>query len=198
VPDDHRPDDHGHDHGHGHGHDHDRLDEDRHDDDIRPFAEAGRPPRHGRTFQRNRLRLGLVIAAIAGLVAFVLLQGLGSATTYFRNADEAVADRASLGTDRFRLQGTVVEGSRRQVGDTVEFSVSYECAVVPVVHRGDPPELFKEGIPVVLEGAFAERGNAYQSDRIFVRHTEEYSTERLEAAERDGCAGAAGEQAAGS
>ena len=184
VPGDDRPDD------------DDRHHDDRNDDDIRPFAEAGRAPHRGRAFQRNRLRLGLVIAAIAGLVAFVLLQGLGSATTYFRNADEAVADRASLGTDRFRLQGTVVEGSRRQVDDTVEFAVSYECAVVPVVHRGDPPELFKEGIPVVLEGAFSQTGDAYQSDRIFVRHTEEYSTERLEAAERDGCA--AGEQAAGS
>ena len=185
VPDDHRPDEHG-------------LDDDRHDDDIRPFAEAGRPPRHGRTFQRNRLRLGLVIAAVAGAIAFLLLQGLGSATTYFRNADEAVEGRSALGDDRFRLQGTVVEGSRRQVGETVQFVVAYDCAFVPVVLRGDPPELFKEGIPVVLEGAFAERGDAYQSDRIFVRHTEEYSTERLEAAERDECAGAAGEQAAGS
>jgi cytochrome c-type biogenesis protein CcmE len=129
------------------------------------------------------------------VIAFVLLQGLGSATTYFRNADEAVADRSSLGTDRFRLQGTVV-GRPQKVGETVEFSVAYDCAVVPVVHRGDPPELFKEGIPVVLEGAFAPTGDAYESDRIFVRHTEEYSTERLEAAERDEC-GAAG-QAAGS
>ncbi len=164
--------------------------DERDDDDIRPFAEAGRPPRPGRAFQRNRLRLGLVIAAIAGVIAFLLLQGLGSATTYFRNADEAVAGRASLGTDRFRLQGTVVEGSRRTVGQTVEFSVAYNCAFVPVVHRGDPPELFKEGIPVVLEGAFGGTGTTYESDRIFVRHTSEYRTEeseRLELATSDVC-----------
>ena len=174
-------------------------DDDRPDDDIRPFAEAGRPPRGGRRFQRNRLRLGLVVAAIAGVIAFLLLQGLGSATTYFRNADEAVADRAELGTDRFRLQGTVVEGSRRSVGEAVEFSVAYDCAFVAVRHRGDPPELFKEGIPVVLEGAFAAGGDVYESDRIFVRHTSEYRTEeseRLQLAARDQCGSS--EQAAGS
>lgn len=170
---------------------------DRDDDDIRPFSEAGGPARRGRTFQRSRLRLGLVIAVVAGAIAFLLLQGLGSATTYFRNADEAVADRSALGTDRFRLQGTVVEGSRRQVGETVEFTVAYDCAFVPVVHRGDPPELFKEGIPVVLEGAFATTG-PYESDRILVRHTSEYRTEesdRLALAAAEQCPGATVEAA---
>lgn len=171
---------------------------DRDDDDIRPFAEAGRGPRSGRSFQRNRLRLGLVIAAVAGAIAFILLQGLGSATTYFRNADEALADKMALGTDRFRLQGTVVVGSRHQVGDSVEFVVAYDCEFVPVVHRGDPPELFKEGIPVVLEGSFAEGAETYESDRIFVRHTSEYRTEesdRLALAAADSCPGATGEAA---
>lgn len=158
-------------------HDHDL---ERDDDDIRPFAEAGRPRREGRTFQRNRLRLGAVIAVIAGAVAFLLLQGLGSATTYFRNADEAVDQREALGDDRFRLQGTVVEGSVRRDGEAVAFQVAYDCAFVPVRHVGDPPELFKEGIPVVLEGSYAGAGEVYASDRILVRHTSEYRTEEAE------------------
>lgn len=152
----------------------------RDDDDIRPFAEAGRPQRPGRGFQRNRLRLGLVIAAVAGAIAFLLMQGLGSATTYFRNADEAVEQRAALGDDRFRLQGTVVEGTLRSQGEVVEFEVAYHCAFVPVRHRGDPPELFKEGIPVVLEGSYAGGGGVYESDRILVRHTSEYRTEEAD------------------
>ena len=52
----------------------------------------------------------LVILAVAG---FVLVNALGDATLFFYNADEAVAQQAELGTDRFRLQGTVV----RSVGD---------------------------------------------------------------------------------
>ncbi len=176
------------------GTDLERDDLERDDDDIRPFAEAGRPKRAGRTFERNRLRLGLVVAAIAGAIAFLLLQGLGSATTYFRNADEAIAQRAELGDDRFRLQGTVVEGSVRRDGEAVVFQVAYDCAFVPVRHQGDPPELFKEGIPVVLEGAYSSGDEVYASDRILVRHTSEYRTEesdRLALANEEQCPSAA-------
>jgi cytochrome c-type biogenesis protein CcmE len=143
-------------------------------------------------FDRSRLRLGLVIAVICGALAFLVLQGLGNATTYFYNVDEAVARRGDLGDDRFRLQGTVVPGSVRQAADEVAFSVEFACATIDVRHQGDPPELFADGIPVVLEGGFASGGAAatYASDRILVRHTSEYRTEeadRLALAAEQGC-----------
>jgi cytochrome c-type biogenesis protein CcmE len=145
----------------------------------------------GRRFDRTRLRLGIVIALVCGALAFLVLQGLGDATTYFRNADEALAQRSRLGDDRFRLQGTVVPGSVRQTGDEVGFRVEYHCDSVDVRHRGDPPELFADGIPVVLEGAFLAGTDTYASDRIFVRHTSEYRAEegdRLALAAEEACA----------
>ncbi|MGH9183857.1 MAG: cytochrome c maturation protein CcmE [Acidimicrobiales bacterium] len=146
----------------------------------RPDGPASGPPHRRRghlRFQRDRLRLGIVIAAISGAVAFLVIQGLGDATTYFRNADEAVAQREELGTSRFRLQGAVVRGSVRGDDYSVRFDVEYDCATLPVRHRGDPPELFRPGIPVVLEGAFAPGGEVFESDRIMVRHTPEYRAE---------------------
>jgi cytochrome c-type biogenesis protein CcmE len=145
---------------------------------------APRPPA-----QRSRLRLGIVIALVCGAIAFLLVQGLGNATTYFRNADEALADREDLGTSRFRLQGTVADVARSDAGATT-FTVEYHCARVPVRHDGDPPELFERGVPVVLEGRFEEGSDVFASDRIMVRHTEEYRTEereRLEEAEQEAC-----------
>jgi cytochrome c-type biogenesis protein CcmE len=145
---------------------------------------VARPPS-----QRSRLRLGIVIALVCGAIAFLLVQGLGNATTYFRNADEALADREDLGTSRFRLQGTVADVARSDAGATT-FTVEYHCARVPVRHDGDPPELFERGVPVVLEGRFEEGSDVFASDRIMVRHTEEYRTEerdRLELAEREAC-----------
>ena len=44
---------------------------------------------------------------------------------------------------------------------------------VPILHRGDPPQLFKPGIPVVLEGHFDQAGT-FESDLIMVKHTESY------------------------
>lgn len=147
------------------------------------------PASPGRQFQRGRLRLGLLIAVVCGSLVFLVLQGLGNATTYFRNADEALADRDDLGTRRFRLQGTVM-AEPDQRGDTTVFTVVYHCAEVRVIHRGDPPELFRKGIPVVLEGAFSKSDDAFHSDVIRVRHTSEYRTkdaDRLKLAEQEAC-----------
>jgi cytochrome c-type biogenesis protein CcmE len=130
-----------------------------------------------------RMRLGIVLALVLGACAFLLVKGLGDATVFFKNADEAVAARDELGTKRFRLQGTVVPGSVTETVDAVEFDVEFHCETVHVRHEGDPPELFKPGIPVVLEGAYAKGSDVYDSDRIFVRHTNEYRKDRLTLAE---------------
>ena len=123
----------------------------------------------------SRKRLWLAGAVVVVALGFLVAQGLGNATVYFRTADEAVAQRESLGTRRFRIQGTVVAGSVRQSGEQVRFDIASNGVEVPIVHRGDPPELFKPGIPVVLEGRFD--GDHFASDRILVKHSETYVAE---------------------
>ena len=138
-----------------------------------------------RTFDRSRLRLGIVIAIVCGALAFLVIKGLGNATTFYRNADEVVQNRDSLGTKRFRLQGIVQPGSIHDDGADVAFVVEYRCATVPVHHEGPRPSLFKNGIPVVLEGHFPTKaGRVFESDRIIVRHTEEYRTKESQQAEK--------------
>lgn len=124
-------------------------------------------------------RLLVVIAVIVAAMGFLVVKGLGDATTYFKNVDEAVAERDELGTRRFRLQGTVVEGSLERGPGGDEFDVTYRCATVRVRHTGpQAPERFDEGIPVVLEGSFVARSAVYRSDTISVKHTSEYRTEK--------------------
>jgi cytochrome c-type biogenesis protein CcmE len=132
-------------------------------------------------------RLWIVGAVIAAAIGFLVFQGLGSATLYFYQADEAVARKDELGERRFRLEGTVVPESVEQDGNGVAFAVANNGQVVDVVHQGDPPELFQPDIPVVLEGRWD--GNHFSSDRIMVRHSEEYKAEnpdRLAEAEAEG------------
>lgn len=120
----------------------------------------------------SKLRIIAVVVIVLGAIAFLVFKGLGDATVYFKTADEAVAEKDELGDRRFRVEGAVVTDSVRQVGDAVEFEIISAGEVVPVVHQGDPPELFRPGIPVVLEGRWD--GDVYASDRIMVKHTTEY------------------------
>ena len=125
--------------------------------------------------RRRLLVAGAVVVAALGLL---VVRGLGNATVYFRTADEAVAQRQSLGDRRLRIEGTVVGGSVAESGGNVSFRIESKAVEVPVVHHGDPPELFKPGIPVVLEGRF--RGDAFSSDRILVKHSESYVADHPE------------------
>jgi cytochrome c-type biogenesis protein CcmE len=85
------------------------------------------------------------------------------------------------------------------VADPVEtdgvasFAVAFNGASVDVRHVGSPPELFRPGIPVVLEGHWDEAGDVFDSDRIMIKHDATYESEedyeeRIRKAEQGGSA----------
>lgn len=124
---------------------------------------------------KRPVRLWVAGAVIAVVLGFLVVQGLGNATLYFRTVDEASAQRDELGTRRFRIQGDVVPGSVRSTDDGVTFVLSGSRSTLEVTHQGDPPELFRPEIPVVLEGRF--EGTRFLSDRMLVKHDETYIAE---------------------
>jgi cytochrome c-type biogenesis protein CcmE len=113
-----------------------------------------------------------VVATVLVVGAVVLFQGLSNASVYFCNADE-VGQRAECRTDkRFRLQGNVDQGSV-VAGPPLRFTVTYNGATIPVSYQGEPGGIFREGIPVVVEGRMQADGT-FAGDRILVKHTEQY------------------------
>lgn len=148
------------------------------DDDDVTAEEGAVEPRPPRPRRRRRSRwaplvvLGVVLFGIGALV----YRGLNDAALYFRNADEAVAERDELGAKRFRLQGTVV-GEPVIDGDEVTFDVAFNGVDVPVDHTGTPPDMFQPGIPVVLEGHWRAGEAVFESDRMLIKHDESYESE---------------------
>jgi cytochrome c-type biogenesis protein CcmE len=171
------------------------------DDDPAELAEASGelPPLRPRGARRRWIALagiGVVIVALG----FVVIKGLGEATVYFRNADEAVRERDELGDRRFRLQGTVVDDAVTTERG-VTFDVTFNDVDVVVHHAGDPPEMFRPGQSVVLEGHWDASGDFFDSDRMLIRHDATYESqddydERMREAEAGGD-GAAGHDEAG-
>jgi cytochrome c-type biogenesis protein CcmE len=134
------------------------------------LANVGAPRR--RQWLGSRRRQAFAGVIILGAIGYLAFQGLTNATEYFQTTRQAVANRASLGTKPFRIEGTV-EHDVRTVGKDVLFTIYGPGQAVNVVSSGTPPEIFKAGIPVVLEGHW--QGDTYMSNLIMVKHTASYT-----------------------
>lgn len=131
---------------------------------------ARRPPRS----RAQAVLSGAVIVAVLAAIGFVTVRQLSGASVYYYNADEAVAQRAEIGDQRIRVQGTVVGKPVELDDETVTFTIAFRGAAVDVRHSGaEPPPLFDANVPSVVEGRFAADGT-FLSDRIVIKHSEQY------------------------
>jgi cytochrome c-type biogenesis protein CcmE len=146
--------------------------------------DAPLPPRAPRRRGRYVVAIGGCVVAVVAIVALGVV--LSDNVVYFRTVSEAVAERGSLGTDRFRLAGAVVPGTIEETRRGVRFDVTEGRATVTVDHAGDPPDLFKADAPVVVEGHWrSTRANApFESDRIMIRHGSEYEPPKVDTSEQ--------------
>jgi len=135
-----------------------------------PLEPVPPRPAHG----KRGLVIGLVLVALVGATGFLLIKVVGDASLYYYNADEAVAKKQQLGDHRFRIQGTFVGTSTDEPDGSIAFHIAFNGTRVAVDHSGSEPALFKPGVPVVLEGRWSDNGSTFLSDRIEVKHGEDY------------------------
>jgi cytochrome c-type biogenesis protein CcmE len=135
------------------------------------------PPLAPPVARRRRVHARYVVAAVVcfGIVVWMLTV-LQKNVVYLRPVSDAVAHRSSQGTRTFRMGGTVVAGTIRAIPGGVHFDVTQGGATAAVDHHGDPPDLFKNCAPVVVEGHW--QGTTFDSDRLLIRHGSEYNASK--------------------
>ena len=123
---------------------------------------------------RRWFALGAFVVAGAAFVALTA-GGIGQNLVYYWGPTElhAAGDKAVGAT--IRLGGLVKRGTlvRHADGSTLEFDViDRPGAAVHVMTRSVPPQMFREGIGVVVEGTMTPAGH-FESRRLMVSHSNE-------------------------
>lgn len=126
---------------------------------------------------RRKTRRFILLAIAVAAIAFVAIAagGINDNLVYYWTPTDlrAAGDKAYGAT--IRLGGMVAEGSVRQrIGTSgVEFDVKDANAIVHVKSSGVPPQMFRGGIGVVVEGTMSRNG-WFESHRLMVSHNNEY------------------------
>ena len=155
-------------------------------------------PRAARAERRTRrVPATIVVALVVVGVILVLFRTLNDASLFFYPVDDAVELRTELGGQRFRVIGNPQPGIVETVSDgrsVVVFTLCVGGRRADVVHEGDPAELFRPGVPVVLQGHWelgdppslvaleraAADGWHLRTDHMVVKHDNDYRADGAE------------------
>jgi cytochrome c-type biogenesis protein CcmE len=123
-------------------------------------------PRHKRIAW---IALGL---AALGVASALVLSAFNQNLVFFFTPTQVAAHEAPLGRT-FRIGGMVVPGSLKREGVEVRFVVTDTAKQIPVVYRGQLPDLFKEGKGVVAQGSLGANG-VFTAREVLAKHDENY------------------------
>jgi len=123
-------------------------------------------PRHKRV-----AAIGVGIVAL-GIVAALVLTAFQKNLVFFFTPSQVAANEAPVGRT-FRIGGMVEKGSLKREGVEVRFVVTDTAKSMPVVYRGQLPDLFREGKGVVAQGQLGADG-VFQAREVLAKHDENY------------------------
>lgn len=113
------------------------------------------------------------LALLALVIGYFVWEDLSDNVIYYLTPSEAVEQRADYPPgERFRLGGLVEGEGIAETDGGVRFVVGDGATSVTVLYAGTPPQLFREGIGVVVEGVW--EGTRFRSDLLMIHHDEQY------------------------
>jgi len=137
--------------------------------DETPSARALIPAGKSRWF-------AIIAVVIAGGAFFAIATGgIGKNLVYYWGPTELRAAGSKAEGATIRLGGQVVPGTTHFDADSssLTFEVRDHKAQVKVHSQGVPPQMFREGIGVVVEGTMTASG-VFESSRLMVSHNNQY------------------------
>ncbi len=132
-----------------------------------------------KTSVRNRfVAVGALLVA-GGALAFIAFGNIGQNLVYYWSPSEMLSKGESAYGTTIRLGGMVQRGSLQW--DAQHTHLSFRVAEGPqaggtsvlVSSTEVPPQMFREGIGVVVEGTY-DRSGVFTSHRLMVNHSNEY------------------------
>ena len=116
--------------------------------------------------------IGLLLSI--GAVAYIIFDGAEDAVFAY-TVDQAVCQKDDLVGKKFRVRGTVVEGTVKGTPGTLEseFDLVQNGEIITITYDKPLPDTFKPGIEVIAEGELTPEGHLV-ADNIIAKCPSKY------------------------
>ncbi|MBF0421965.1 MAG: cytochrome c maturation protein CcmE [Magnetococcales bacterium] len=123
----------------------------------------------------RRLYLILTIFVVVGALGALLWTSFTGSLVYFYTPTEILQTGSDKSGHKVRIGGMVQEGSLvKQPGSLkMRFLVTDGTNRLAVTYEGMPPDLFREGQGVVVEGVWRP-GQDFNAGTVLAKHSEDY------------------------
>ena len=112
---------------------------------------------------------------ILGVFAWLLFGGLEKNMVFFLTPRELLAKGSESVGVPVRLGGQVKPGSVKWDAQALDlrFTVTDGGGEIPVRSTGAPPQMFRDGMGVIVEGRVGS-GGVFEASNLMVKHSNEY------------------------
>lgn len=124
-------------------------------------------------WKRRLFGLGAILVVVVMLVG-LSFGNLGQNVVYYWSPTELMAKHQEAQGQTVRLGGLVMPGTfdLATCSPGCSFRVTDGRTEVAVETEGVPPQMFRAGIGVVVEGRL--QGEVFHTDRVMIKHSNEY------------------------
>jgi len=125
--------------------------------------------------KKGRMGLILTIAIVLAGFGYLIYGGLGNNLVYFLTPGELLAKGDAVYGKPVRLGGQVVPGTVHWKAEQLDLQFVMRDAkgTVKVHTTKAPPQMFREGQGVVVEGKL-NRSGTFEATSLMVKHSNEY------------------------
>lgn len=125
--------------------------------------------------KKNRSILIAGLLLIAGGFGYLLYGGIGENLVYFLEPAELLSKGEKAYGEPVRLGGQVMAGTVSWDAEAIDlrFTLTDGKEHIVVHSRKAPPQMFREGQGVVVEGKLTAAG-VFESHNLMVKHSNEY------------------------
>lgn len=121
----------------------------------------------------RRLKFGIGISVILGVVAWEAISGFQQSKTYYVTVSELTSGKVSR--HRVRVGGVIAPDSITRHGNEVAFKLAQDNNVIPVTYVGSDviPDTFVGGAQAIIEGDYSADGS-FRAEKIQAKCASKY------------------------